>query len=45
VKLSDGTHVAVRVPPPFGVDLQQVGATVTLSAESSSIRPMAPEGK
>lgn len=45
VKLADGTHVAVRVPPPFGVDLQQVGATVTLSAESSSIRPMAPEGK
>lgn len=45
VKLSDGTHVAVRVPPPFGVDLQKVGATVSLSAENSSIRPMAPEGK
>ncbi len=43
VQLSDGTLVAVRVSPPFGVDLQQVGATVTLSAESSSIRPMAPE--
>jgi spermidine/putrescine transport system ATP-binding protein len=45
VRLQDGTDVAVRVPPPFGVDLQQVGATVTLSAQASSLRPMAPEGK
>ncbi|MFA9277165.1 MAG: ABC transporter ATP-binding protein [Rhodoluna sp.] len=45
VSLQDGTDVAVRVPPPFGVDLQQVGATVTLSATTTSIRPMAPEGK
>jgi spermidine/putrescine transport system ATP-binding protein len=45
VKLQDGTDVAVRVPPPFGVDLQQVGAQVTLSAAPTSIRPMAPEGK
>lgn len=45
VSLQDGTDVAVRVPPPFGVDLQQVGATVTLSAATTSIRPMAPEGK
>ncbi|MEY4533602.1 MAG: hypothetical protein RI926_1371 [Actinomycetota bacterium] len=44
VQLQDGTDVAVRVPPPFGVDLQKVGATVSLSAETSSIRPMAPEG-
>ncbi len=45
VSLQDGADVAVRVPPPFGVDLQQVGATVTLSAATTSIRPMAPEGK
>jgi spermidine/putrescine transport system ATP-binding protein len=45
VKLQDGTVVAVRVPPPFGVDLHKVGAQVTLSAAPTSIRPMAPEGK
>ena len=45
VRLQDGTDVAVRVPPPFGVDLQEVGTTVTLSAASTSIRPMAPEAK
>lgn len=45
VKLQNGTDVAIRVPPPFGVDLQQVGATVTLTAASTSIRPMATEGK
>lgn len=45
VKLQDGTEVAVRVPPPFGIDLQQVDAAVTLTAASTSIRPMAPEGK
>ena len=44
VRLQDGTDVAVRVPPPFGVDLQQVGGTVSLTVETSSIRPMAPEG-
>ena len=45
VRLHDGTDVAVRVPPPFGVDLQEVGATVTLNAASTSIRPMASEAK
>ncbi len=43
VTLSDGTELAVRVPPPFGVELQSVGAEVTLSAETENIRPMAAE--
>jgi spermidine/putrescine transport system ATP-binding protein len=44
VALSDGVEIAVRVPPPFGADIQSVGSPVTLSAEKSSIRPMSPEG-
>jgi spermidine/putrescine transport system ATP-binding protein len=43
VALADGTEIAVRVPPPFAVDVQTIGAPVTLSAESSSIRPMSSE--
>lgn len=43
VALPDGAEIAVRVPPPFGVDVQTVGSPVTLSAEKSSIRPMSPE--
>lgn len=42
VTLEDGTHVAVRVPPPFD-EAFIPGAEVGLTADTSALRPLDPE--
>ena len=44
VTLSDGTALAVRVPPPFGGLHLVPGATVRLGARPVDVRPLVPEG-
>ncbi len=41
--IADGTQVHVRVAPPFDASTLVIGTEVSLSAEESSIRPMADE--
>lgn len=43
VELPDGTHIAVRISPPFDAAGFSIGQTVTLHAAPESIRRMAPE--
>jgi len=44
VTLSDGTALAVRVPPPFGGLHLVPGAAVRLGARPADVRPLVPEG-